>query len=163
MVLRLVGGGDAELRGGRLEAVAALADDELLVVLQGARADTNEGAVGAAEVAQQPAPGPAAPLADDLGVFAGDLYYYTYDHDLAGGLAKKIDTSKVGVHLISGEFDPTAVAGPGSMAALASEIPGATQAIIKGGSHFAMSDDYPRFREVLLPVLKQIAQRSSTT
>src|SRR5947199_1541305 len=30
------------------------------------------------------------------GVFAGDLYYYSYDHDLAGGNAGKIDTSKVG-------------------------------------------------------------------
>src|SRR5688572_16479309 len=58
------------------------------------------------------------------GVFAGDLYYYTYDHDLAGGKARKIDTSKVDVHFLSGEFDPTAVSGPDSMAALAAEIPG---------------------------------------
>jgi pimeloyl-ACP methyl ester carboxylesterase len=91
------------------------------------------------------------------GVFAGDLYYYSYDHDLANGLAGKIETSRVDVHFISGEFDPTSAPGPGSMAALAAEIPGSTQAIIKGGSHFAMSDDYARFREVLLPVLDKIA------
>ena len=89
------------------------------------------------------------------GIFAGDLYYYTYDHDLEG-LASKIDTSKVGVHFLSGEFDPSAVPGPMSMMTLAQQIKGSTGAIIKGGSHFAMSDDYPRFREALLPVLKRI-------
>lgn len=97
------------------------------------------------------------------GVFAGDLYYYSYDHDLAGGKAKQIDTSKVGVHFLSGEYDPTSVPGPGSMAALAAEIPGSTQAIIKGGSHFAMSDDYPRFREYLMPVLDDIYAKSART
>lgn len=96
------------------------------------------------------------------GVFAGDLYYYTYDHDLAGGKAARIDTSKVGVHFLSGEFDPSSVPGPMSMAALAAEIPGSTQAVIKGGSHFAMSDDYPRFREYLMPVLDKISGKSGT-
>jgi pimeloyl-ACP methyl ester carboxylesterase len=97
------------------------------------------------------------------GIFAGDLYYYTYDHDLAGGKARKIDTSKVDVHFLSGEFDPTAVPGPDSMAALAAEIPGATQAVIKGGSHFVMSDDYSRFREYLVPVLDKIYAKSART
>jgi pimeloyl-ACP methyl ester carboxylesterase len=95
------------------------------------------------------------------GIFAGDLYYYTYDHDLEG-LASKIDTSKVGVHFLSGEFDPSGVPGPSSMTTLAQQIKGSTSAIIKGGSHFAMSDDYPRFREALLPVLKQIESRGNT-
>jgi pimeloyl-ACP methyl ester carboxylesterase len=94
------------------------------------------------------------------GVFAGDLYYYTYDHDLEG-LTSKIDTSKVGVHFLSGEFDPSAVPGPSSMEALAKQINGSTAAIIKGGSHFAMSDDYQRFREALLPVLQRIDSRPS--
>jgi pimeloyl-ACP methyl ester carboxylesterase len=96
------------------------------------------------------------------GVFAGDLYYYTYDHDLTGK-ASKIDTSKVGVHFLSGEFDPSSVTGPMSMMALAAEIPGSTQAVIKGGSHFAMSDDYPRFREYLMPVLDKISGKSTAT
>jgi pimeloyl-ACP methyl ester carboxylesterase len=90
------------------------------------------------------------------GVFAGDLYYYTYDHDLSGGRASKIDTSRVDVHFISGEYDPTSVEGPLSMATLAAEIHGSTTAIVKGGSHFAMSDDYPRFREYLMPILDAI-------
>lgn len=35
-------------------------------------------------------------------------------------------------------------------------IDGATYDVIEGGSHFAMSDDYPRFREYLLPVLDRV-------
>jgi pimeloyl-ACP methyl ester carboxylesterase len=97
------------------------------------------------------------------GIFAGDLYYYSYDHDLSGGKARKIDTSKVDVHFLSGEYDPTTVPGPASMAALAAEIPGSTQAVIAGGSHFAMSDDYPRFREYLIPVLDKIYAKASRT
>jgi pimeloyl-ACP methyl ester carboxylesterase len=93
------------------------------------------------------------------GVFAGDLYYYTYDHDLSEGRAGQIDTSKVDVHFLSGEYDPSSIAGPMSMEALAAAIPGSTQAVIKGGSHFAMSDDYPRFREYLMPILDRIAAK----
>ena len=97
------------------------------------------------------------------GIFAGDLYYYSYDHDLSGGKARKIDTSKVGVHFLSGEYDPSSIAGPMSMATLAADIPGATQTVIKGGSHFAMSDDYPRFRQYLVPVLDKIANQRRQT
>jgi pimeloyl-ACP methyl ester carboxylesterase len=64
---------------------------------------------------------------------------------------------------LSGEYDPTTVSGPASMAALAAEIPGSTQAVITGGSHFAMSDDYPRFREYLVPVLDKVYAKHSRT
>ena len=94
------------------------------------------------------------------GIFAGDLYYYIYDHDLVGK-AGKIDTSKVPVYLLSGEYDPSMATGPRSAESLAKAIPGATFAMIKGGSHFAMSDDYPRFRQYLLPILEKIRQRAS--
>ena len=88
-------------------------------------------------------------------VFAGDLYYYSVDHDLTGGKARGIDTSKIGVHFLSGEFDPT-VAGPDGTDALVADIPGCTYDVIKGGSHFVMSDNYPLFREYLIPVLDRI-------
>ena len=94
------------------------------------------------------------------GAFAGDLYYYSYDHDLVGK-AEQIDTKKCPVHLLSGEYDPSMQPGPRSAEALAKAIPGATFAVIKGGSHFAMSDDYPRFRQYLLPVLERIRTRQS--
>jgi pimeloyl-ACP methyl ester carboxylesterase len=97
------------------------------------------------------------------GVFAGDLYYYGVDHDLVGK-ASQIDTTKTAVYLLSGEYDPSTQPGPRSAEALAKEIRGATYTVIKGGSHFAMSDDYPRFRQFLLPVLDKIyASRNRQT
>lgn len=88
-------------------------------------------------------------------VFAGDLYYYSVDHDLTGGKAKGIDTSRIGVHFLTGEFDPT-VAGAAGTDALVADIPGCTYSVIKGGSHFVMCDNYPLFREYLVPVLDRI-------
>ena len=88
-------------------------------------------------------------------VFAGDLYYYSVDHDLTGGKARGIDTSKIGVHFLTGEFDPT-VAGPAGTEALVADIPGCTYDVIKGGSHFVMCDNYPLFRQYLVPVLDRI-------
>ena len=88
-------------------------------------------------------------------VFAGDLYYYSVDHDLTGGKAKGIDTSKIGVHFLTGEFDPT-VAGPAGTEALVADIPGCTYDVIKGGSHFVMCDNYPLFRQYLVSVLDRI-------
>ena len=92
------------------------------------------------------------------GVFAGDLYYYSYDHDLVG-MTEKIDTAKCPVYLLSGEYDPSMQPGPRSADALTKQISGATFTVVKGGSHFAMSDDYPRFREYLLPILNKIHAR----
>jgi pimeloyl-ACP methyl ester carboxylesterase len=89
------------------------------------------------------------------GVFAGDLYYYSYDHDLVGK-AGQIDTARCPVYLISGEYDPSMEPGSRSAEALAKQIPGATFTVIKGGSHFAMSDDYARFRQYLMPILDKI-------
>ena len=88
-------------------------------------------------------------------VFAGDLYYYSVDHDLTGGKARGIDTSKIGVHFLTGEFDPT-VAGPAGTEALVADIPGCTYDVIRGGSHFVMCDNYPLFRQYLVPVLDRI-------
>ena len=93
------------------------------------------------------------------GIFGGDLYYFSVEHNLIGK-AHKIDTSKVGVHLLSGEYDPTAK-GPGEE--LAQQIKGATYDVVKGGSHFVMSDDYPRFRRYLVPVLEGIHAKNSST
>ena len=89
------------------------------------------------------------------GVFAGDLHYYSIEHDLNGGKARGIDTSKVGVHFLTGEFDPMA-SGPRGTDVLVADIPGCTYDVITGGSHFAMCDNYPLFRKHLIPVLDRI-------
>ena len=59
---------------------------------------------------------------------------------LNGGKARGIDMSRIGVHFLTGEFDPT-VAGPGGTEVLVADIPASTYDIIKGGSHFAMCDN----------------------
>lgn len=89
-------------------------------------------------------------------IFAGDLFYFVTDHDLTGGKAQKIDTSKVGVYLLSGEYDPTGQPGAGSGQVLADAIKGAHFQIVKGASHFMMTDDYQVFRTAVLPVLDEI-------
>ena len=93
------------------------------------------------------------------GIFAGDLYYFTTDHDLTAGRAEKIDTSRIGVYLLSGEYDPTAKPGRGSGQALADAIKGSHFQIVKGASHFAMTDDYALLRKSLVPVLDEIHEK----
>jgi pimeloyl-ACP methyl ester carboxylesterase len=92
------------------------------------------------------------------GVLSGDFYYYSIDHDLTGGQARGIDTSKVDVHLLSGELEVSP--GPTGAAALAAQIKGSTFAVIKGGSYLPMCDDYPRFRQHLMPVLNKILAKN---
>ena len=93
------------------------------------------------------------------GVYAGDLYYYNIEHDLTGK-AQQIDTSKIDVHFLSGEYDGTVSPGPRSASALSEQIKGSTYQVIKGGSHFAMSDDYPRFRPYITALLEKIRTKA---
>jgi pimeloyl-ACP methyl ester carboxylesterase len=87
------------------------------------------------------------------GVYAGDLYFHSIDHDLRGEAAR-IDTARCPVHLLTGEFDYAMV--PVSERA-AAEIPGATLTIMAGLGHFPMSEDHDRLMEYLLPVLESLA------
>ena len=88
------------------------------------------------------------------GVFAGDLEYFANDYDLTGGRAAQIDTSKVDVFLIDGEDlareNPT-----NNGQALAAQIRNSTYVISRGGSH-PIVENYPRFRETLIPILDKI-------
>jgi hypothetical protein len=92
------------------------------------------------------------------GVIGGDFYYYLLDHDLTSSQARNIDTSRVAVHLLSGQYG--ASSGPTGTAALAAQITGATHAVISGANYLPMTDDYPRLRQSLLPVLKGILEKS---
>ncbi len=86
-------------------------------------------------------------------VLEGDVYYYGKDHNLTG-LASKIDTARVDVYLLSGEYDRS-VADAGAPE-LARQIPGAKYQIIKGVGHFGSSENPERFKESLMPVLDEI-------
>lgn len=88
-------------------------------------------------------------------VFKGDLYYYSVDHDVTH-TAEQIDTSKVAVHILTGEYD---WASPPSFGeALAQRVKGATFQKMAGLGHFPMSEDPERFRAYIWPILAGLAQ-----
>jgi pimeloyl-ACP methyl ester carboxylesterase len=83
------------------------------------------------------------------GVYAGDLYFHSVDHDLRGE-AGAIDVERCAVHLLTGAFDHTMV--PITERA-AAEIPGAEAVIMAGLGHFPMSEDHAQLMRYLGPVL----------
>ena len=90
--------------------------------------------------------------------FLGDLYYYLVDYDLRGTVAG-IDTAKVGVHILSGEYDASGTAELGQAAHEA--IAGSTWARMEGVGHFPMSENPDAFMGYLLPVLKAIRNQQA--
>ncbi len=86
--------------------------------------------------------------------FLGDLYYYLVDYDLRSQ-AGEIDTKKVGVHILSGEYDYSGTSELGKAAHDA--IAGSTWTEMKGVGHFPMSENPEVFAQYLLPILKEIA------
>ncbi|WP_202124523.1 alpha/beta fold hydrolase [Actinomadura physcomitrii] len=87
------------------------------------------------------------------GVFAGDIAYFSGDHDLRGQ-AHLIDTARCPVHMLTGDYDFVTV--PASERAAAA-IPGVTLTLMPGLGHFPMSEDPERFAEYLMPVLDRAA------
>ena len=88
-------------------------------------------------------------------VFKGDLFYYFEDHNVAD-TAKLIDTSKVSLYLITGEYDPSPQ--PEETEVLAKEVKGSKFVAMKKLGHFGMSENYQLLRQYLLPILKEIAK-----
>ncbi len=86
-------------------------------------------------------------------VFKGDLYYHDVDHAM-GETAAQIDTSKVAVYLLTGEYDWSTP--PALSQAVAAQIPGAFYQTMEGLGHFPMSENPERFLRYLRPVLEQI-------
>ena len=86
----------------------------------------------------------------------GDLFYYCVDYDLRAEAAK-IDTAKVAVHILSGEYDASGTAELGEAAHRA--IPGSTFQVMKGVGHFPMSENPEAFIGYLTPVLDEIRRR----
>jgi pimeloyl-ACP methyl ester carboxylesterase len=91
-------------------------------------------------------------------VSKGDLYYNFIDHNLTGGEALRIDTSKVGVYLMTGEYDWGN--SPDQTKILAQQIKGSTFVEMKGLGHFPMAENYPVFKKYLMPVLDEIAAKA---
>lgn len=85
--------------------------------------------------------------------FLGDLYYYVEEYDLRQ-TAGEIDTNKVGVHILSGEYDYSGTAELGQAAHQA--IAGSTWVEMQGVGHFPMSENPQAFIEYLMPILESI-------
>jgi pimeloyl-ACP methyl ester carboxylesterase len=95
------------------------------------------------------------------GVFAGDLYYYYYDHDMTSEQAAEIDTSVCMLYLLTGEYDPNT--SPAETQLVADVVPGCKFTPMPKLGHFPATENYQEFRQYLLPVLDEIAQHSSTS
>lgn len=85
--------------------------------------------------------------------FLGDLYYYLEEFDLRGA-AGAIDVDRVGVHILSGEYDWSGTAELGRQAHEA--IPGSTWSEMKGVGHFPMSENPEEFVRHLRPILDRL-------
>ncbi len=85
--------------------------------------------------------------------FLGDLYYYLVDYDVRDR-AGEIDTDRVGVHILSGEYDSSGTPALGRAAHEA--IAGSTFAEMVGMGHFPMSENPEAFFTHLEPVLDKI-------
>lgn len=85
--------------------------------------------------------------------FLGDLWYYLVDYDLTDR-AHEIDTTKVGVHILSGEYDYSGSPALGQAAHDA--ITGSTWSLMPGIGHFPMSENPQAFIPHLLPILDGI-------
>lgn len=85
--------------------------------------------------------------------FLGDLVYYCADHDLTEE-AKNIDTSKIGVFLMTGEYDASATLEHGR--ACHEKIKGSTFVEMMGSGHFPMSEAPDEFVQYLMPILDAI-------
>jgi len=92
--------------------------------------------------------------------FLGDLHYYLVDYDLREEAAK-IDTSRVAVHILSGEYDASGTAELGEAAHRA--IAGSTFQVMKGVGHFPMSENPEAFLGYLRPVLARIRESRPST
>jgi pimeloyl-ACP methyl ester carboxylesterase len=89
--------------------------------------------------------------------FKGDLYYYSVDHDQTK-TAGQIDTSKLAVYIMCGEYDWSST--PAMARALADQIKGAVYRDMPDLGHFPMSENPALFLEYVRPVLAEIAAAS---
>ena len=88
-------------------------------------------------------------------ILEGDVYYYMIEHDLTAEQASRIDTSKVAVYLLTGEYDFLAI--DTGTKRLAAAIKNCYFEISPGLGHFGPAENPDGFKAVLMPVLQEIA------
>ncbi len=87
------------------------------------------------------------------GVYAAGVHFYSVNWDGREDI-KRIDTAVCPVSLLTGEYDYSCT--PEMTRQVAAAIPGSRLVIMKGIGHFPMIENYPLFREFLLPELAHI-------
>jgi pimeloyl-ACP methyl ester carboxylesterase len=92
------------------------------------------------------------------GVYRAGTYFYSVDWDLREH-EEEIDTSRCPVYLLTGEYDHAC--SPEETFAAAAAIPGASSKKMEDIGHFPMAENYPHFREYLLPVLRELEKAAS--
>jgi pimeloyl-ACP methyl ester carboxylesterase len=86
------------------------------------------------------------------GVFKGDLYFYSVDHDFRGkcGSIK----GKIPTYFITGEYDFACT--PEMTRETAAKVKNSEVIIMKDNGHFPMSENPENFKRYLMPVLEKI-------
>lgn len=92
------------------------------------------------------------------GIFAGDLFYYYYDHDVSPEEAASIDTERCKLYLLTGEYDPNT--SPAETQQVSDLVPGSKFVPMPRLGHFPLTENYPEFRQHLMPILDEIASNS---
>ncbi len=87
------------------------------------------------------------------GIYRGDTYFYSQDFDLRDS-ASSIDTERCPVYLLTGEYDHACT--PADTAEAIAAIPGAKGGTMTGIGHFPMAENYPLFRDYLMPILTEL-------
>jgi len=75
---------------------------------------------------------------------------------LTGGEAQRIDTSRITVYLMTGEYDWGN--SPDQTRILAEQIKGSKFVEMKGLGHFPMAENFAVFKTYLMPILDEIAK-----
>lgn len=86
------------------------------------------------------------------GIFKGDLYFYSIDHDFRGKLDKI--SGKTPMYFMTGEYDFACT--PEMTEQTAKGIKNAETIIMKEIGHFPMSENPVTFKKYLMPVLAKI-------
>jgi pimeloyl-ACP methyl ester carboxylesterase len=88
-------------------------------------------------------------------VFRGDLHYYSVEHNVTGQL-QQIDTSRIAVYLLCGEYDFAST--PEMCQQAANKIKGAKYMEMKGLGHFPVIENYELCKIYLMPILEEISK-----
>ena len=92
------------------------------------------------------------------GIFAGDLLYYYYEHNMSEEEARSIDTSKCMLYLLTGEYDPNT--SPAETKAIADLVKGCKFQPMEKLGHFPVTENYQAFKKYFLPIAQEIKANS---